>query len=262
MGAVGHDDEARPCERPSHLVRISGFYLDRHEVTVAEYCAAVDAGVVPPPRCTAEDPREYELCNLCEEERSDHPVNGVSWYDAQAYARWVGKRLPTEAELEYVLRGGREGVIYPWGDSRTPPQRYASIVDESTRGPFPEWEQIPGYYDGFVGTAPVGSFPPNAFGVYDICGNVWEWCSDWFGEDYFTEETRVDPQGPPSGAHKILKGGNFHCVLTELRISERHHKPPNDPSFYSGFRCAMDIPKVTEEPQEGATRSDGAGDTP
>ena len=242
LGAVDRDRDARPCERPRHPVTLAAFQLDRYEVTLAEYEEAVAAAVVPEPSCPVRHEDERALCNVGVRARRNHPVNGVSWHSARAYCEWKGKRLPTEAEFEFALRAGRDDAIYPWGDERVPPADWGNVVGEESRPDYERWEQIAGYRDPYIGTSPVGSFEPNALGLHDMTGNVWEWCSDWYGERYYADEPRLDPTGPPSGDHKILRGGGFHCILAELRSAERHHKAATDDSFYSGFRCANDAP--------------------
>jgi len=255
MGAPDSDKEARPCERPMHKVELSGFYMDRHEVTVAQYKEAVEAGAVEAPKCTARNKAEEDLCNKLRADRMDHPVNGVSWFDATDYCKWRGKRLPTAAEFEYAWRAGDEKLVYPWGIKRDPKVKLGNIVGQESKKLFPDWEHIAGYNDGYIGTAPVGSFPANAWGFHDLLGNEWEWCSDWFGSDYYTAETVKDPKGPAKGTpmpshkgipkkpHRVMRGGGFHCEQEELRITERHHKAPDDSSFYIGLRCAMDGPE-------------------
>jgi formylglycine-generating enzyme len=240
LGAVDGDAEARVCERPRHSVTVSSFYMDTTEVTLAHYEEAVAAGVVPEASCPTRYDDESWLCNWGRKDRRDHPANGISWSEADAYCRSKDKRLPTEAEFEYVLRDGNHDAIYPWGDSRIPPARYANVVGEETQNSYSRWEHIPGFVDEHVGTSPVGAYAPNSYGLHDISGNVWEWCSDWYGVRSYPEAPQTDPTGPASGEHKILRGGGFHCVLTELRSAERHHKPADNDSFYSGFRCARD----------------------
>lgn len=242
MGALDEDPDARDCERPRHEVTVSPFQLDRTEVTVAAYAEAVAAGVVSEPGCTPHDEWGEELCNYRHGDRGDHPVNGVSWTEADAYCRWRGARLPTEAELEFALRAGHPDGLYPWGDSPLPPRRTGNYAGDSAPGTRAEGPVLTGYDDGYALTAPVASFPPDTLGVYDLSGNVWEWCSDWFGPDYYATSPAVDPAGPAHGERRILRGGNFYCIREELRTSERHHKRPEDEAVYTGFRCAADAP--------------------
>lgn len=239
-GAPDHDRDARPCERPRHRVTLRPFLLDRTEVTVAAYAEAVAAGAVPPPVSRLDRPWEADIVNWGVPGREQHPVNGVTWGMADGYCRWRGKRLPTEAEFELVLGGGR-GTIYPWGDDPVPPAGYGNYAGEEAPEVYAHGRTIQGYRDDHVLTAPVGSFPPDALGFHDLSGNVWEWCSDRYGEDVYARRVEDDPRGPPAGERRILRGGGHHCVLEELRVAERHHKRETDGSVFSGFRCARDL---------------------
>ncbi len=244
MGALDSDPKARPCERPRHQVTVSEFWLDEHEVTVEAYAAAVAAGAVEPPVNRLHKPWHAEIITWEGEDTQRHPINGVSWRQADAYCRWLGKRLPTEAELEYALRAGQPDALYPWGDAPAPTPGFGNHACSECPPRYAEGHPIEGCDDGFILTAPVKSFEPNAWGLYDISGNVWEWASDWYGERWFRPAPVVDPKGPLGGDrdHKILKGGGHHCVLEELRISERHHKSIDDGAIFSGLRCASDRP--------------------
>ena len=240
LGAVDHDPNALSVELPRHEVTLSPFLLDLHEVTVEAYGQAVEAGVVEEPSCRLEYEDQEEFCNWGKEDRMDHPVNGVDWFDAREYCGWLGKRLPTEAELEYVLRAERTNAVYPWGDELVPPDDYGNLLGEETKDADTGWEYIQGYRDPFVGSAPVGSFAVDAFGLYDVSGNVWEWAEDWVDEAGYPDGQDVDPPGVADGERKILRGGGFHCVREELRCSERHNKQPDDRVVFTGFRCASD----------------------
>ena len=178
--------------------------------------------------------------------REKHPVVHVSWDDAAAYARWAGKRLPTEAEWEWATRGGLHGKIYPWGDESVNKAPYKA---NSFQGHFPYEDQA---LDGYkTTTAPVKSFPANGFGLYDMAGNVWEWCQDWYRHDYYKNSPRLNPKGPstssdpdePGVAKRVMRGGSFLCndgYCSSYRSSARMKSSPDSGLQHTGFRCVKD----------------------
>jgi formylglycine-generating enzyme required for sulfatase activity len=166
--------------------------------------------------------------------RWDHPVVHVSWDDAQAYCAWSGTRLPTEAEWEYAARGGGHGE-FPWGDDLEPDGRHLMNVFQGT---FPGGNTSA---DGFAGTAPVDAFPPNGYGLYNVTGNVWEWCSDWFDVGTYQHSPRHDPTGPVNGTHRVMRGGSYLChesYCRRYRVAARSANTPDSSSGNLGFRVA------------------------
>jgi formylglycine-generating enzyme required for sulfatase activity len=175
------------------------------------------------------------------------PVVQVAYEDAQAYAKWAGKRLPTEAEWEFAARGGRTGESYTWGTELKDGGRWMANIYQ---GRFPMQDTGE---DGFVGTAPVAKFPPNGYGLYDMAGNVWEWCSDWYRPDYYAQvaqsnQVARNPKGPdssydpaePAEKKRVHRGGSFLCTAqycTRYMVGTRGKGEVSTSSNHLGFRC-------------------------
>ena len=215
MGAVKGDDKAREDEKPRHPVTISkGLWLAKTPVTVAAYKRF--ARFAEETRAEMPDAPEFNP----DWQKEHHPIVGVHWDEAVAYCQWAGGRLPTEAEWEYAARGGKGGLLYPWGNE----------ISEMNANYYPS-----------DGTSAVGSYPANGFGLCDMAGNVREWCSDWFIKNYYSHSPGKDPQGPSSGMTRVLRGGAWNYIPRDLRASGRVGYPPGGRNVGFGFRCAREV---------------------
>jgi len=250
---MGSKDQL-PSEDPVHTVKVDAFYMDKYEVTNAQYKRFIK-------ETGHKEPEGWYLVNTdlhkgyingelhnglkpLSDERfngDNQPVICVDWEDAKAYAEWAGKRLPTGAEWEKAARGGLVGKVYVWGDDPIPPKGAGNLADMSTKKVFLRIDFFVGYDDGYVYTAPVGSFMPNGYGLYDMAGNVSEWCSDWYDSDYYTNPPKQNPQGPESGETRVVRGGGWNSFPSYARVGFRWGIPPNDAYDSQGFRCVSDI---------------------
>ncbi|MEW6752449.1 MAG: formylglycine-generating enzyme family protein [Candidatus Latescibacterota bacterium] len=216
-GVSGRDDEA-----PAHRVSLKAYYIDRCEVTNMEYKDFIDS-------TGHRAPIHWRNRTFPQARQADHPVTNVSWHDAQAYATWACKRLPTEAEWERAARGS-QGHDYPWGRNCTP--EYANY----------------GNPEGY--TTPVDRYRQgcSSFGVWDLCGNAGEWVQDWYDPKYYVRSPEADPAGPPDGFQKVYRGGGYHGNRMDIRSSARHFAAPNSYQQFIGFRCAMSLESETAVP--------------
>lgn len=287
----GGNQEMADC-RPIHRVKVDAFLIDEHEVTNAQFAAFIEATgyitlaekvptieefpdakpemlkagsvVFVAPASTVSLDNFYQWWSYVDEAcwlrpegkgssikgRENHPVVHIAWEDASAYARWAGKRLPTEAEWEFAARGGLSGNLYTWGNVFQPEGEYMA---NTFQGRFPDNNSAE---DGFAGTAPVKKFKPNGYGLYDMSGNVWEWCADWYRHDYYENDAKSklsdNPQGPadsfdpdePGVVKKVQRGGSFLCndqYCTRYMVGTRGKGDWRTGTNHTGFRCVKDV---------------------
>ena len=163
------------------------------------------------------------------------PVVGVTWHDAVAFAAWASTvtgenyRLPTEAEWEAACRGGLVGQAFPWGNA--PPEQGRHFLANYNPNPYDK--------DGFLYSAPVGSFPANGYGIFDMSGNAAEWCSDWYDVDYYSRSRSENPEGPPSGTYRVIRGGSWYSRAREVRCAARQFFRPSRADGFIGFRLVL-----------------------
>ncbi|MDB5211581.1 MAG: formylglycine-rating enzyme family protein [Sediminibacterium sp.] len=301
MGA--DNQQADKDEYPKHEVKLNAFWIDKTEVTNAEFEKFVNAtGYITtaekkpdweemkktlPPGTTKPSDDELVAASLVFKQtnqpvdlndynqwwawvpganwkqpggpgssikgRENYPVVQVSWFDAMAYCKWAGKQLPTEAQWEFAARGGLVNNIYPWGNEHVNAGKPKANTWE---GKFPYYNETK---DGFVKLAPVRSYAANGYGLYDMAGNVWEWCSDWYNYDYYKtiNGTATDPQGAkksfdpaePLMAKRSLRGGSFLCndsYCSGYRVSRRMKSTPDTGLEHTGFRCVKNTQQKTK----------------
>lgn len=234
-------------ECPVHTVCLSAFEMDIHEVTNAEYEACVDTGIcLPPMTIYSHTGREYFGNPLYDA----YPVIFVSWENAQVYCDWAGKRLPTEAEWEYAARGGLEGKRYPWGDEIS--------CDDANYDRVYGGVGCSGYNGLDDDTHEVGTYAPNGYGLLDVAGNVSEWIYDWYDGSFYESSPVIDPQGPTTGAQRVMRGGAFSSSAVggiSVRVADRYGRAPSINNFEDlGFRCARSGDCIDED-------HDGYGET-
>ncbi|MBS1660269.1 MAG: formylglycine-generating enzyme family protein, partial [Bacteroidetes bacterium] len=285
--------EAQPDEYPKHTVTVNGFWMDKTEVTNAQFAAFVKAtGYITtaerkpdweqlkkqlPPGTAKPDPSLLVAASLVFtppdhpislddygqwwswkkganwkqpqgpgsniKGKDNYPVVQISWYDAMAYCKWAGKSLPTEAEWEFAARGGLSDNVYPWGNEKV---NTGSAKGNFWDGHFPDHNTETDHY---YHTAPVASFPSNGYGLFDMAGNVWEWCSDYYNHEYYHESGGLNnPKGPsksydpdePYATKRVIRGGSFLCndsYCSGYRVSRRMKSTEDSGLEHLGFRC-------------------------
>jgi formylglycine-generating enzyme required for sulfatase activity len=285
---MGCDDCEMPDAAPVHMVEVDGFWMDATPVTNAQFAKFVEAtgyrtvaerqpdpkdypgapaeNLVPGSTVFAPPSTEVSLNNFLNwwkyapgaywrrpegprsdlNGREDHPAVQIAWEDAAAYAKWAGKRLPTEAEFEFAARGGLDRQKFAWGDELKPNGKWAANI---WQGHFPMKNRLE---DGYERTSPARAFPPNGFGLYDMGGNVWQWCADWYRPDYFerldASGVAHNPQGPPDSydpqepgiPKRVQKSGSFLCsdqYCSRYLVGSRGKGAPDSGGSNTGFRC-------------------------
>ncbi len=240
----GYDDET-----PVHEVCVNDFYIAKYEVTVGEFNKFVsETGYTTDAEkegwgCSVNDDatklinkKGADWRNPGFNQDSKHPVVQVSWNDAMAYIEWLNRktgkryRLPTEAEWEYAARNGGKRQKYSWGND----DRAKASLNKRHYQKFQIWDGD----DRYIYTSPVGSFEVSELGLYDMTGNVSEWCLDWYGEEYYAKKVKRNPQGPSVGDSRVLRGGSCHCKPRFARTSLRLTRAPSYRYYYLGFRLA------------------------
>jgi formylglycine-generating enzyme required for sulfatase activity len=211
MGSEDGDDS----ENPVHTVYLDAFWIDKYEVTNAQYTLCVQAGYCDVPDCSYYGNTEYD----------DHPVVCVNWEDAQEYADWVGGRLPTEAEWEKAARGGRKGQLYPWGNEDP---TCTLGADNGAQ-----------FADCVGDTMPVGSFAPNGYGIYDMAGNIGEWVWDRFDTNYYDSSPYENPKGSSDAIYRVVRGGTFLSSQGLIRCAARTGVYPPGKNDNVGFRVVV-----------------------
>jgi formylglycine-generating enzyme required for sulfatase activity len=231
-----HADVFTP-EMPDHLVTLSPFAIDTHPVTNAQFFEFVSSVTQSQPSAVARLPNidtymRHWVDDVYPESLGDHPVTHITWHAAIAFAVWAGKRLPTEAEWEYAARGGLTNAEFPWGNDPAHPSR--ANYGESA----------------IAGTTPVGSYPPNPYGLYDLAGNVWEFCLDEWMADFYASGLDVNPvaggwlsaeEALLVSTRRVIRGGSYGGDPVNLRVAYRDSHMPWDAKPFVGFRCARDI---------------------
>jgi len=218
-------DQGDEDEVPQHEVFVDAYYIDVHEITNRAYKRFVDATGHRVPYVDAEWAAPYNWKNgTYPDGRDDYPVVLVSWDDAKAYADYAGERLPTEAEWEKAARGGLAGKSHPWGEGIDETAANYHVSDTSKED-----------------LHPVKSYPPNGFGLYDMAGNAWEWCSDWYDVNAYLRKANQHPQGPEEGVHRVYRGGSWINPAKFQRCGERGRNLPETQSYIIGFRCVKSV---------------------
>lgn len=252
-------DDGDSDEKPAHAVTLESFFMGKYEVTNAQFCQFLNEK-----GNQLEDKTEWikldgawesEKCRIIQNDSrfsvapgfDNYPIIYISWDAAVAYCQWLsnktGKayRLPTEAEWEFAAGNGSIHTKYSWGNDNPSGPKGGNVADEALKRNFPKWDIFSGYDDGFIYNAPAGSFAANDFGLYDMTGNVWEWCSDWYAE--YNKSNDQNPVGPLNGTKKVIRGGGWLGSPEACRVPDRYSGTRDHRGHSMGFRVAMTLQK-------------------
>ena len=229
---MGSDGEGEKNEQPQHRVYLDAYSMDKFGVTVSRYAEFM--------RSTARQaPRYWDQVKL--NKHSDLPVVGVDWHDAEAYCRWVGKRLPTEAEREKAARG-MDGQKYPWGNEQPTISLSNFFKDfDLTQKVYKDFTQ--NFYDTRLAPVESNEAGKSPYGLHHMAGNVWEWTADWYDAQFYGKSPQRNPTGPSSGNDKVIRGGSWDFRPYYLRSAFRNWRPSEERDVSIGFRCARDSSK-------------------
>jgi len=243
-------------EGPVHQVTLRPFYMDIYPVTNREFARFVKetgfktyaeqekwSGVFDRKKkkwvaSPGADWRHPTGKGSTIEGKDDYPVVQICYTDAEAYAKWAGKRLPTEAEWEFAARGGLDGQTYAWGNELNPKGEY---VANYWQGSFPAYDEGT---DGYKDISPVGSYPANGYGLFDMTANVWHWVADWYSDSAYAVSAASNPTGPAEGTERVIRGGSFLCCANfcaGYRVAARNKNTPDSGTNHMGFRCVRDV---------------------
>jgi len=271
MGSISSESILKDGEGPVRNVTLDSFFIDQYAVSNYQFQTFVNATNYKTEaeiygwsfvfyKLLPQDSEKYILQGAIEtnwwcavegaywnqpegpnssiNERMNHPVVHISWNDAKSYSIWAGKRLPTEAEWEYAARGGLIQNEFPWGNELEPDGEHNCNV---WQGKFPSENTEA---DGYLATAPVDSFPPNQFSLYNMVGNVWEWCEDWFSTNNRLKDNIINPMGLANGTVKSMRGGSYLChksYCNRYRVAARTNSTPDSSAGNLGFRCVKEL---------------------
>ena len=237
MGCVPGDAACKPEEKPQHEVTFAKpLRVTESEISNSQYHACVTVGACKPPAASVAFP---DLA------KPDHPVVLVSWFEANDFCKWMGGRLLTEAEWEYAARAGNKGLRFVWGDEAAPivgGQKFANVADLTLHKAHKDWPFLATYDDGWPETSPLKAFQPNAFGLYDMAGNVWEWTMDAWHPGYEGAPADGSIWDSPTETRRVLRGGSWYSDLRTLRVSHRGATAPETRGDNAGFRCSVPAP--------------------